>query len=91
MAAWAPFLLTVAVPIVKKVLAAIGIGVITYVGFDALKDTLDDAINNALTGIPQDAYNVIALAGFVDAIGIWLSAITMVLTILVIKRFGFLS
>lgn len=67
---------------------ALGIGTITYAGFLALKTQLDSAITGALGSIGGGAYQIMALAGFIDAIGIALGAMTAAVTILSMKRFG---
>lgn len=68
--------------------AAIGLGTVTYAGFTALKGQLDSAITGALGSLGGGAYQVVALAGFVDAVGIWLGAMTAAVTLLSFKRFG---
>lgn len=67
---------------------AIGLGTVTYAGFTALKSQLDSAITGALGSLGGGAYQVVALAGFVDAVGIWLGALTAAVTLLSFKRFG---
>jgi hypothetical protein len=85
-----PFLAGIAGPIVRRVLAALGFGLISYVGFQAIKDQVSAAITASLSGMPQAVYQVLALAGFVDAIGIWLGALTAAAAAMMIKKLGLL-
>jgi hypothetical protein len=85
-----PFLASVAGPLVRRILAALGFGIITYVGFQAVKDQVQDAITSALTGMPLAVYQILALGGFVDSIGIWLGALTAAVAAMAIKKLGLL-
>lgn len=67
---------------------ALGLGMVTYAGFSALKSQLDTAITGALGSLGSGAYQILALAGFIDAVGIALGAMTAAVTILSMKRFG---
>lgn len=75
----------------KKGVAALGVGVITYAGWEAIKGQVGTAVTNALGGIGGDVYQVLALAGFIDAVGIWLGALTTAVSLLAIKRLGVLT
>lgn len=88
---WAAFIGAGVGAWVKKALTAIGVGVISYVGWAAVKDQLSAAIQDALSGLAANVYAVMALAGFVDAIGIWLAAMTTAVTLLTINKLGLLS
>lgn len=70
---------------------ALGIGTVTYAGFTALKAELSSAITGALGQVGGGAYQIIALAGFIDGIGIWLGAMTAAVTLLTFKRFGVMT
>jgi hypothetical protein len=85
-----PFLASVAGPLVRRILAALGFGIITYVGFQVVKDQVQDAITAALTGMPLAVYQILALGGFVDSIGIWLGALTAAVAAMAIKKLGLL-
>ena len=88
---WGAFFAAAAGPLAKKVLAAIGIGAITYAGFDAIKSQLASAVATMWGGMPADVYAVVALAGFVDAVGVWMGAITTAVALLSFKRLGMLQ
>lgn len=78
---WGAFLVAIAGSVTKRVVVALGLGLVTYTGFEYMKGQIDDAIDAAFTGLPADTYQIIALAGFVDAIGVWLGALTVVATL----------
>lgn len=67
---------------------ALGLGVVTYAGFSAIKSQVASAITNSLGALSGGAYQIVALAGFVDAVGIWLGALTAMVTLLSFKRYG---
>lgn len=75
----------------KKAVASLGMGVIAYVGFTAAKGMIDDGIQAMLSGIPADAYQIIALAGFIDALGVWLGALTAAATFHAFGKIGMLG
>lgn len=76
---------------VKKALAAIGVGAITYAGWSVIKTQISSSISGALGGLAGSVYDVLALAGLVDAIGIWLGAMTAAVTLLSIDKLGLLT
>lgn len=75
----------------KKAIASLGMGVIAFVGFTAARDIIDDGIQSMLSGIPADAYQIIALAGFIDALGVWLGALTAAATFHAFGKIGMLG
>jgi hypothetical protein len=76
---------------VVKGAVALGFGVLTYAGWDGIKGQLDSAVSGALASVPGSLYGVLALAGFIDAIGIWLGAFTVVVTLLAFRRLAILN
>lgn len=82
----AAFLALIAAPLVKKVLIALGFGFVSYASLNAFKSALDSAISAALSAINPSVYQVMALAGFVDIVGIWLGAFTFVIAFLAVKK-----
>ncbi|MFA9439303.1 MAG: DUF2523 family protein [Rhodocyclaceae bacterium] len=78
-------------PWVKRALVSVGMGVISYAGFSVIKSQLDSAIANMWGGVPATVYQVIALAGFVDAVGVWLGAITAAVSLLTFKKLGMMQ
>lgn len=76
---------------VKKGAAALGFGLITYVGFQALKAQVDSAVASMWLGLHADVYQIVALAGFVDAVGVWLGALATAVSFLAMRRLGVLT
>lgn len=76
---------------VVKGATALGLGIMSYTGWNGIKAQLDGAVSGALASVPGSLYGVMALAGFVDAIGIWLGALTAVITLLAFKRLALLN
>lgn len=75
----------------RKAAAGLGLGVITYVGFEALRGQIDSAVSSMFSGLAADAYQIIALAGFVDAVGIWLGALSAAVGIMAAGKIGLLG
>ncbi|WP_018229265.1 DUF2523 family protein [Methyloversatilis universalis] len=75
----------------RHVLVSLGVGVITLVGLTALRDQLDALVRGALGGLTGDLYAIVAMAGFIDLVNIWLSAFAIIVTMMAVKRFGFTS
>lgn len=83
-AAW---LYSIVAALANRVLISLGFGFLTLGGsLWYIKSQLDSQIDQYLGDMWPDVYQIAALAGFVDAIGIWLGAITTVLTFLALKR-----
>jgi hypothetical protein len=76
---------------VKKALFSLGIGVITFVGFSALEAQIRAYVANAWSGLPSAAYQILALAGFVDMLGIAVASISAAVALLSLKRIGVLN
>lgn len=70
------FLGTVVGPLVMKVLKALGIGAISYVGINAVLDQAKDAILSNMAGLPADVASLMGLFKFDVAINITLAAVS---------------
>jgi len=88
MAGWGAFFAVAAGPIVKKALTALGVGLITFTGLSAVQGAVNTAVGAAWSGLGADVYSVLALAGFVDAVAYWLSAITAAVAVASMSRLG---
>lgn len=75
----------------KKATVALGVGLVTFAGFQGIKAQLANLIQSSWGGLPGDVYQILALGGFVDGVGIWLGAVTTAITLLTIKRLGVLQ
>jgi len=72
----------------KKAAVSLGFGIVTYAGFQGIKDQLSGAVGAMWGGMSGDVYAVVALSGFVDAVGVWMGAITAAVSLLSLKRLG---
>ena len=75
----------------KKALGALGIGLVSYLGFEALAQQVAAAVQGALSGLAADVYQILALGGMMTVMNIWLAAITTVVTLMGVQRFGVLT
>lgn len=82
--AWAAALLVG--PIVWKIVASLGIGLITYVGIDALISQASAAILNNVGQLTGSLYQMAGLLGMMQAINIILSAMTVRASLAVVNR-----
>lgn len=87
MAGW---LIAMVAPIAKRLLVALGIGIVTYTGFQLVLDQITAAIASNISGAPIVAYQFASLMGFPEVAGIILGAIASRLTIEQLKRFQLL-
>ena len=83
-AAW---LLSIAGPIVTRVLIQLGVGVVSYAAVVAAVNTLISRARGNYDNLPSDILQVFSIAGFNDAFGIVVAAIMARLSIQVWKRF----
>jgi len=88
---WASFVASGISGWAKKGVAALGVGVITYAGWGAINGRIETAITGSLGGLPGDVYQLLALGGFIDAVGIWLGALAAAVSLLAARRLGVLS
>lgn len=87
----AAFLLAIVGSLAKRVLVALGFGFISFVGFQVIKDQLGALISSSLGSMPSAVYQILALGGVVDALGIWLGAITTVISFIAFKKLAALA
>lgn len=72
---------------VLKLLSVLGFGFVAYEGFSALIDTFVNAVLQHWSGIGGNLLALINMAGFTDALGYSLSAITTKAALASTKRF----
>ena len=87
----AVFLASIAGTLAKKIMIALGLGIVSFVGFQSIKSQVSSLISGYLGSLASDVYNVLALAGLVDCIGVWLSVFTVAVSFISMKRFGILT
>lgn len=83
---WGAFLASISAPLVRRVLLALGFGLITFAGLSVVESQISSAMADAWGGVGGDVYAVLALGGWVDAVGIWLSAVATVVAWMSIAR-----
>jgi hypothetical protein len=83
-------LLWIGLPIIKRIMVGLGIGVITYTGSSLLIQQFINTITSSMTGVPAIMLQMASLFGVPDSIGILLGALSFQASLSAIKRFGFL-
>lgn len=83
----AAFLLSIASPIVIRVLLQLGIGIVSYVGVEAAVNQLISLAQSQWAGLPAIVLQFMAIAGLNTALGIIAGGVTARLTTLALKRF----
>lgn len=85
---WAAWLVGLAWPIVSRVLVALGFGFVTYVGLKVAVDAALDAARGSLGGLSSAVIEILALAGFYEALGILAGALVAVVAMRSVKKLG---
>jgi Protein of unknown function (DUF2523) len=75
-------------PIVSRVLAALGLGTITYTGADTALTAAMSAAKATLTGIIPEVLQILAMSGFFEAMAISAGGLISGLAWMVLKRFA---
>lgn len=76
---WA-FIKTAIVPIIFYILAAVGIGLVTYQGMDLLFNALQSEVQSRLSGLPSDMVQILGLLKIDVAIQIIFASYVSALT-----------
>lgn len=72
--------------IARTVLTAIGIGIVSYVGFDALLTQVTSAVRTNVSGLPQMMLQLAGMAKIDIGINIIFSAYAMRIAMIPLKR-----
>jgi len=88
MASFGVYFASVSVPIAKRVLAGLGIGVVTYVGLAAVMTQIQNSVISNWGVINISAMQFLSLAGVPDAIGIVLGAVAARFSMLQLSALG---
>lgn len=83
-----PALAFIAVPLVKKVLVAIGIGVISYTGIQFAFNQARDLVVSNYGMMASETAQLVNLAGVGQAIGIILGALAARVALIALSHFG---
>lgn len=87
----AEWLARISWPLITRVLTAAGIGTVTYTGASTALNTALGSVKTALAGIGGDVLQLLAMAGFFEAMSITAGGIVSGLSWLVLKRFALQS
>lgn len=75
-------------PLVSRVLVSLGFGYTTYEGADTALTSAIDAAKGAFVGLGAEVLQLLAMAGFFDAMSITSGGIVSGLAWMVMKRFA---
>lgn len=75
-------------PIVSRVMAALGVGTVTYTGAQAALSSFLDAGKGALGALSGEVMQILALSGFFDAMAISSGGLVSGLVWMTLKRFA---
>lgn len=87
----AQWLASITWPLVSRVLVAMGIGTVTYTGASSALDSALSAGKAAFAGMSGDVLQLLAMAGFFDAMSIMSGGIVSGLSWLVLKKYAAMS
>jgi hypothetical protein len=85
------WLVSITAPMVTRVLAALGLGTVTYTGASAALSSALSAAKVAFTGMTGEVLQILAMTGFFDAAAITAGGITGALGWMILKHFALQS
>lgn len=89
--AFGSFLVSLAGPAVRRMLASVGVGVVSYAAVSTVLNTAISKAQAAYSGLSSDVASLLSLAGVPDALGIVCGALVARASLLAIKRLGVLA
>lgn len=84
------FLGAVAGPLAKRVLAALGIGAVSFVGLDLALSSILTAAKNSWSGLPAEILGYMSFLGANQALSIIAGAMTARVALVALKRLAML-
>ena len=87
---WITALLALVKPILTRILAALGMGVISYAGADILISNFTADIISSLNGLTPAVLQIASLFGVIQSLSIMLGALTTAASLSIFKKLGFL-
>jgi hypothetical protein len=78
-------------PLLKRILVALGVGAVSYVGVLVVTTQLTDAIAANYSGLPSDAIQILRIAKIPNALNIIISAFVTSLTVRGLTSAGSIS
>lgn len=91
MANFAAWLMALVLPLGKKLLVGLGIGVLTYEGLSAIAGQVQTAVAANWGAMPVSVLQILTLAGFAEAVGIELGALAGLAALVAVGKLGKLS
>lgn len=91
MSSFGLYLASVSTPIVQRVLTGLGFGVVSYVGLDAVFQSVQTNVVNQWGLIPAAAAGMLGLSGVPTAMGIILGALACRFSMLQLKNLGMIQ
>lgn len=85
------WLLSLAGPVIKRFLSALGIGIVSYAALSTALNQALGAAKAAMGGLSGDALGLVQLAGVPDAMSIIAGALIARVSLMVLKRFELLA
>lgn len=82
------WLLSMVEPLVKRGLAAVGLGWVTFEGITGLLDQVRSNFMASWGGMAPTIYDLIQLAGFLDAVGIIMGAMATIAGLATMSKLG---
>lgn len=80
MPAFVTVLTSVLSSIVVRIFLALGIGLVSYSGMQAILDKLKSWVSSSMSGMPEDMYNLALMSGLGVALGYIFGAYSFVVT-----------
>lgn len=81
------WLVSLAWPAISRILGALGIGTITFIGMDQMLRSAITQAQQSLGGLAPDIVALLSMAGFVTALSIGSGAMVTSLALIAMKRF----
>lgn len=91
MQGFALWLLSLAGPVAIKVLAAVGIGAVTYVGADAALRGVLNQVQSSMAGMPSELAGILGLAGLFQVVSIVSGGMVAALSWSQLTRLGMIA
>jgi len=81
------WLVGLAGPIARQILISLGIGTVTFLGLNTAVTAALGAAKTALSGLPADAVQILALGGVFTALSVLAGGVTAGVSMIALKRF----
>lgn len=82
------WLIDISWPVVSRILAALGLGTVTYTGAEAALSGALDSAKASIVGLPSEVMQILAMSGFFEVMSITAGGLVSGLAWMVLKRFA---